>query len=119
MEEESDDLIQMILSKIFFTCLLGYILAGCGEGPTPRLMDLVGKDAFGHRGLPPKNDEWSQVPKIGLVVHSDARGQYAAPAIIAPYLETLTRRTEKFLRERCSFQEIVPVPPLSEPVNLS
>jgi hypothetical protein len=60
-----------------------------------------------------------QVSHIGLVVHSDATGTNAAPAIPFEYLETLARRTEEFLRQRCSFQEILPVPPLSKPVNLS
>ena len=59
------------------------------------------------------------VSRIGLVVHSDATAQNAAPAIISEYLETLTRRTEEFLRQHCSFQEIVTVPPLSQPVNFS
>ncbi len=99
----------MTLSKLFFTCLVGYALAGCGAGPTPRLMDLVGEDAFANSGLPPENDEWRQMAKIGLVVHSDASAQKVAPAILSGYLETLTRRTEEFLRQRCHFQEIVPV----------
>jgi hypothetical protein len=113
----------MALSKILFTCLLSYILAGCGVGPTPRLMNLVGEDAFAYRGLPPElspeNDEWMQVSNIGLVVHSDATGTNAAPPIVFRYLETLARRTEEFLRHRCSFQEILPVPPLDKPLNFS
>jgi hypothetical protein len=59
------------------------------------------------------------VSKIGLVVHSDATAQHAAPAIISEYLETLSRRTEEFLKQRCSFHEILTVPPLSTPVTLS
>jgi hypothetical protein len=59
------------------------------------------------------------VSKIGLVVHSDATAPHAAPAILSEYLETLTRRTEAFLRERCSFHEISTVPPLSKPVTMS
>jgi hypothetical protein len=113
----------MTLAKILFTCLLSYTLGGCGAGPTPRLIDLVGENAFVYKGLPPElppeNDEWMQVSHIGLVVHSDATGTNAAPAIPFEYLETLARRTEEFLRQRCSFQEILPVPPLSKPVNLS
>ncbi|MEJ2230438.1 MAG: hypothetical protein P8X46_04565 [Nitrospirales bacterium] len=109
----------MTLLKIFFTCFVGSILAGCGAGPTPRLMDLVGEEAFTHGGLSPKNDEWRQVPKIVLVVHADATAKHAAPAIHPEYLETLTRRTEKFLRQRCSFQEILIVPPLSTPGTFS
>jgi hypothetical protein len=109
----------MIFFKIFFLCFCGHILAGCGEGPTPRLLDLVGKDAFPSKELRSENVEWMRVPKIGLVVLSDATGENAAPAIISRYLETLTRRTEEFLKERCSFQEILIVPSLSKPVNLS
>lgn len=107
------------LSKVLFTCLLGYTLTGCVGGPPPRLMDLVGEEAFTHGGLSPKNDEWRQVPKIGLMVHADATAQHAAPAIHPEYLETLTRRTEKFLRQRCSFQEILTVPPSSTPGTFS
>lgn len=109
----------MDLSKILFTCLLSYTLAGCGAGPTPRLIDLVGEEAFVDRELLPVNDEWMQMSSIGLVVHSDATGTNAAPPILSGYLETLARRTEEFLRQRCSFREILPVPPLSWPVNVS
>lgn len=109
----------MTLSKIWFTCLLGYALAGCGAGPTPRLPDLVGEDALAQRELSAENDRWMQVSTIGLVVHSDATAQNAAPAIISEYLEILTRRTEEFLRQHCNFQEIVTVPSSSQPVNFS
>jgi len=109
----------MNLSTIVFTCLLSYLLAGCGTGPTPRLIELVGEDAFAHGELLPGNDEYWQVAKIGLVVYADATAQDAAPAITSEYLETLTRRTEKFLRQRCAFQEIVTGSPLSKSVNLS
>jgi len=109
----------MTLSIILFACLLASTLAGCGSGPTPRLIDLVGKEAFESQGFSPKTGEWPRVPTIGLVVHADDTAQNAAPAIISEYLETLTRRTEDFLRQRCNFQEIVTVPPLSKPVNLS
>ena len=104
---------------------MGCTLAGCGAGPTPRLIDLVGEEAFAHRVTPskapefPGNDEWRHISKIGLVVHSDATGQNAAPAIISGHLETLARRTEKFLRERCSFLEVLIAPLLSMPVNFS
>jgi len=53
------------------------------------------------------------------VVHADATARNAAPAIISEYLETLTRRTEEFLRQRCSFQEIAIVPSLSNSGNFS
>jgi len=106
----------MTLSSILVTCLLGYALAGCGAGPPPRMLNLVGEDAFSG---PSGNDEWWQMSNIGLVVHSDATAQNAAPAITPQYLETLSRRTEEFLRQRCSFQDIVTGPPLSQPVNFS
>ena len=106
----------MTLSTILVTCLLGYALAGCGAGPQSRMVDLVGEDAFSG---PSGNNEWWHVSNIGLVVHSDATAQNAAPAITAEYLETLYRRTEKFLKQRCSFHEILTFPPLSQPVNFS
>ncbi len=110
----------MTLSTIILvTCFLVPMLAGCGAGSTPRLIDLVGKEAFESQEFSPKNGEWPRIPTIGLVVHADATAQNAAPVIIAEYLETLTRRTEDFLRQRCSFQTIVPVPRLSQPVNFS
>lgn len=106
-------------STLLFMCVLVFTLAGCGAGPTPRLIDLVGKDAFEYKGPPPEKGEWMGAPRIGLVVHADDTAQNAAPAIISKYLETLTRRTEKFLRQRCSFQDIVTVPSLSQAVNFS
>ncbi len=109
----------MTPSTLWFMCVLALTLVGCGAGPTPRLVDLVGKDAFEYKGPPPEKGEWMGAPNIGLVVHADDTAQNAAPAITAKYLETLTRRTEKFLRQRCSFQDIVTVPPLSQAVYFS
>ncbi len=109
----------MIFSIIVFICLLALTFGGCGAGPTPRLVDLVGKEAYEFEGFPSNDGEWIGAANIGLVVHSDATAQNAAPAIISTYLETLIRRTEGFLRQRCSFQEIVPVPLLSQPGNFS
>jgi hypothetical protein len=105
--------------KFFFLCFFGYILTGCGGGPTPRLSDLVGKDAFPSREIRSENLEWMQVPKIALMVHSDAEGEHAVSEIRSEYLQTLTRRTEEFLRQHCSFQEILTIPSLSKPVNFS
>ena len=95
------------------------ILVGYGAGSTPRMNDLVGKDAFPSRGPLPEDHEWKSASTIGLMVHSDATAPNAAPAIMSGYLETLTRRTEEFLRQRCAFQEIVTVSPVSRSVNLS
>lgn len=109
----------MTLSKVVVTCLVSGILSGCGGGSTPRLIDLVGEEAFSHKELSPAKDKGWPLSKVGLVVHSDDTAQNAAPAIISEHLETLTRRTEEFLRQRCSFREIVTLPPLSQPVRLS
>ncbi|HNP60535.1 MAG TPA: hypothetical protein PKM72_06820 [Nitrospirales bacterium] len=120
MEKGSGEfLITMILVRIWFICLVTSILVGCGSGPPPRMIDLLGEDAFAHGERPFQNNEWRQQSRIGLVVYSDATGQNAAPAIISEYLEILTRRTEKFLKQQCVFHEIVVVPPLSNPVNLA
>jgi hypothetical protein len=114
----------MAFSHILLACLLGPALTGCGGGVAPRLMDLVGKDAFVQGGTLPEtstsieSEEWRKVPAIGLMVHSDATGTHAAPPIRSTDLDILARRAEAFLRQRCSFQEIVPVRPLSQPVNL-
>ncbi len=94
-------------------------MVGCGAGPTPRMIDFLGEDAFAHSVRPHENDEWRQQSIIGLVVYSDAAGQKTAPAIISEYLEILTRRTEEFLKQHCAFHEIVTVPPLFNPVNLA
>ncbi len=102
-----------------FMCVLISLMAGCGDGSTPRLMDLLGQEAFASQELSRKNGEWPRVSTIGLIVHADATGGDAAPVIIAEYLETLTRRTEEFLRHRCSFQNIMTVPRLSQPVNFA
>ena len=109
----------MPLLFILFGCVVPFILAGCGAGPTPRLSDLVGKEAFEHRGISSKNGEWTGLPNIGLIVHSDTTAQNAAPAISSTYLETLSRRTGNFLRQHCSFQEIVSRPLFSRPLNFS
>ena len=109
----------MILIKIWCTCLMTAILVGCGASSTPRMIDLVGKEAFESQELSDKNGEWPRVPTIGLVVHADDTAQNAAPVIINEYLETLTRRTKEFLRQRCSFQSIVTIPRLSHPVSFS
>lgn len=109
----------MILIKIWCTCLMTAIFMGCGAGSTPRMIDLVGKEAFESQELSDKNGEWPRVPTIGLVVHADDTAQNAAPVIINEYLETLTRRTKEFLRQRCSFQSIVTIPRLSHPVSFS
>ncbi len=95
------------------------ILVGCGAGSTPRMIDLVGKDAFPSRDPLSEDHEWKVGSKVGLMVHSDATAPNAAPAIMSGYLETLSRRTEEFLRRRCSLQEVVTVPPLSGLVPFS
>ena len=100
----------MVPFAFFFVSLWVFPLAGCGSDPTPRLGDLVGKGAGQMTGSLPATEEWTRVSRIGLAVHSDATGQNAAPVITPEYLETLTRRTVGFLRQRCPFKEIVNVP---------
>lgn len=109
----------MTPSIIFLTGLVGFILAGCGAGPTPRLIALVGKEALEPGGSPVERGAWTRFPQIGLVVFSDATAQNAAPAITTRYLETLARRTEEFLRQRCALQEVVPVTVTSQQGDLA
>lgn len=109
----------MVLSIIVFICLSAVTFGGCGAGPTPRLADLVGKEAYEFEGSPSTESEWIGVANIGLIVHTDDTAQNAAPPINFTYLETLTRRTGNFLRQHCSFQDIVPFSPPSQVVKLS
>ena len=81
-------------------------LVGCGEGPHPRLSALFGTQLSYHQQPDPV---WPQLQRIGLVVHSDATGVGAAPSISQTFLETLNRRTEKFLTQRCQVSSVVPI----------
>ncbi len=94
-------------------------MAGCGGGPPPRMASLIGQEAFQSPDPASGNPEWTRLSTIGLVVHSDETGPGAAQAISGRYLEVLTRRTEEFLRQHCSFQDILIVPLASPPVNFS
>ena len=109
----------MILFTLFFVGLSILVLAGCGADPTPRLVDLVGPEAVEPKGPLPQPEEWTRASKIGLMVYSDATAQGAAPALSPEYLETLTRRTENFLKQRCAFQEVLNVPQPSQPGTFS
>jgi len=109
----------MVYLKILFLGTLLGVIAGCGASPTSRMMDLVGPGSFENQGSPSQNREWTRLSKIGLVVHSDDTGLNAAPPISANYLETLTRRTEEFLKQHCPFQAILTRPPSVHPVNFS
>jgi hypothetical protein len=80
-------------------------LAGCVEGPHPRMNALFGEQ--NQRQLP--DPVWPQLHRIGLVVHSDTTGPGAAPAISPAFLETLGRRTEKLLTQRCRISSVVPI----------
>lgn len=95
------------------------LVAGCGGGPPPRMASLIGQETFQSPDPASRNHEWASLSTIGLVVHSDETGPGAAPAITNHYLETLTRRTEKFLKQHCLFQDILTVSLDSQPGNFS
>ncbi len=80
------------------------VLAGCVEGPHPRLNALFGTQI--HQQSDPV---WPQLERIGLVVYSDTSGPDAAPAISPAFLETLSRRTEEFLTQQCGVSSVVPI----------
>ena len=102
----------------FFTAMVAFV-AGCGMGPTPRLVELLEGQPIQDDWSSPENLEWTKASKIGLVLHADDTGENASPAISPTYRETLTRRTEKFLKNACAFREILYLPPVSRPNNLS
>ncbi|MGD9852585.1 MAG: hypothetical protein AB7T38_15100 [Nitrospirales bacterium] len=104
---------------IFFLGYLVVLVAGCGAGPPPRMASLIGQEAFQNPGPASQSREWTRLSKVGLVVYSDEAGPDAAPAISGHYLETLTRRTEEFLKQHCPFQVILSVPDLSYSVDFS
>jgi len=93
------------------------ILVGCVEGPQPRLNALFGTQIYHHQQPDPV---WPQLQRIGLVVYSDTSGPNAAPAISPAFLETLNRRTEEFLTQRCGVVSVVPIalPSLTQPARL-
>lgn len=106
----------------FVFVLLGamvFFVAGCGTGPASRMMSLIGQGAFENQEPRSQGHEWTRLSKVGLVVHSDETGPDAAPAISRTYLETLTRRTEEFLKQQCAFQEILTDPAFSQSVDFS
>ena len=82
------------------------ILVGCVEGPQPRLNALFGTQIYQHQQPDPV---WPQPQRMGLVVHSDTSGPDAAPAISPAFLETLSRRTEEFLRQQCGVSFVLPI----------
>ena len=86
-------------------------MLGCGTGPSSRVMDLVGEQAFERQQAGRGTMAWSplKLKKIGLVVHSDSTGPDAAPAISSTHLATLTNRTEVFMAEQCSLSDFVPM----------
>ncbi len=95
------------ISKRFWVVLsLFLFLVGCGEGPQPRLSALLGTPMAQHQQPGPT---WPSLQRIGLVVHSDATRVGAAPPISQPFLETLSRRTEKVLTQRCRVSSVVPI----------
>ncbi len=80
-------------------------VVGCGAEPQPRLDLILGASIDHNQGDP----LWSDLQRIGLVVHSDATGPGAAPSISQPFLETLSRRTEQFLTQHCRISSVVPM----------
>ncbi len=89
---------------VFLFPLLFFV--GCGEGPHPRLSTIFGAQAS--QQLQP-DPGWPQLERVGLVVHSDTTGPGAAPSISQPFLETLGRRSEEFLVQRCVVSSVVPI----------
>ena len=88
---------------IILVLLFGIV--GCGEGPQPRLDSLLGTPIDRHQ----TDLLWPQLQRIGLVVHSDMTGSGAAPSIVQPFLDTLSRRTEEFIIRRCGVASVVPI----------
>jgi len=96
--------ISLVRFCVFLFLLL--FVVGCGDGPHPRLGSLMGTQISQHQ----QSDlVWPQVKRIGLVVHSETTGSGAAPPISGPFLETLGRRTEEFLIQRCLVSTVVPI----------
>ena len=52
---------------------------------------------------------WPSLERIGLIVHSDTTGPGAAPPISQSFLETLSRRAEEFMTQRCRVSSVVPM----------
>lgn len=109
----------MIPFAVFFFAAMAAFLAGCGTGPTPRLMELLGNKGVQNVSSLSGNLEWTRASPIGLVLYSDDTGRDASPAISRTYLDTLTRRTEEFLKNACAVQEILPLPPVAPSTNFS
>ena len=105
------------LAKLWVFLFLLLLVGGCVEGPQPRLGVLFGSQITQHQ-LP--DPVWPQLQRMGLVVHSDTTGPGAAPAISPAFLETLSRRTEKLLKQRCGVSSVVPIafPSSPEPLQL-
>ena len=103
-----------LVSLWFFLCV---ILVGCVEGPQPRLNALFGTQIYQHQQ---PEAVWPQPQRMGLVVHSDPTGPDAAPAISPTFLETLSRRTEEFLRQQCGVSFVLPIafPSSTQPAQI-
>ena len=83
------------------------LVVGCGDGPQLRLNTLLGVQVDPELS---QDSAWPNVERIGLMVHSDETGPGAAPAVSPEFLETLSRRTEQFLIQRCQVDSVVPLP---------
>ena len=92
------------MSRVILCLFLS--LLGCGDGPQSRWSALIGAPML---GLQQPSPMWPQPQRIGLVVHADTTKIEAAPSISQPFLQTLGRRTEKILHERCRVSSVVPI----------
>ena len=81
---------------------LALISVGCSVNPQPRLNDLLGN-------LVSQSSGWPSLERVGLVVHSDSAGPEASLPITQHFLETLGRRSEEFLVQRCKVSSVVPI----------
>jgi len=85
--------------------VLFLLLVACGEGSHSRLGPLLGMQQLHHR----TDQAWPRVQRIGLALYSDMAWPGAAPSIVQPFLDTLSRRTEEFLTRRCGVASVVPI----------
>ncbi len=83
------------------------LIVGCADGPQLRLHTLLGVQIDTELS---RDSAWPNVERIGLMVHSDETGPGAAPAVSSEFLETLSRRTEQFLIQRCQVGSVTPLP---------
>ena len=103
-------------AKLCFLLMLSF-LVGCGTGPPSRLSVLLGTEVSQH---PQSDPVWRAGERVGLAVHSDSTGLEAAPQISPSFLETLSRRAEKFLTQRCGVSSValMAFPSFTQPAQI-